>query len=147
VEIFNYHAHALVHLAFVQVQQQLPQPQHLPLLRLRPLQPPLRRQPVQLRLLVQLQGKVLRTACFLLAVAILKAKRGATTVMVGCQHLGAMQLLVIVELAAVCGVRQIEDYFKDTKLFDVQCLKFRVLFAELELRVYSLFYLAIAFCC
>lgn len=115
--IFNCHAHALVHPAFVQVQQQLPQPRHLPLLRLRPVQPPRRRQPVQLRRLVQPQRKVLRTACFLLAVAILKAKGGATTAIVGFQHLGAMQLQVIVEDVEVCGVRQIEDYFKDTKMF------------------------------
>jgi len=132
VGVFNYRAHALVHLAFVQVQQQLPQPQRLPLLRLRLPQPPLQRQPVQLRLLVQLQGKVLRTAYFLLAVVILMAKRGAMTAMVGCQHLGATPLRVIAELAAVCGVRQIEDCFKDTKMFNVQCLTIRVLYDELD---------------
>merc|ERR1711879_802363 len=52
------------------------------------------------------------------AVAIFKANRGATTVMLGCHHLGAMHLQVIVQLATVCGVGQIEDYFKDTKLCD-----------------------------
>merc|ERR1711879_197870 len=119
-------------------QQQLPQ--HLPLLRLR-LPQPLRRQPVQLRLLVQLQGKVLRIACFLLAVAILMAKRGATTAMVGCPQIGATPLQVTVELAAVCGVRQIEDCFKDTKMFEM-CLKFRVLYDELDLRVYLFFVLS-----
>jgi len=55
-------------------------------------------------------------------VAILKAKVGAMTATVGWQLLGAMQLQVIAQDVMVSGVRQIEDFCKDTKMFHLHCL-------------------------
>jgi len=37
--------------------------------------------------------------------------------MLGWHHLGAMKVQVNVELASVCGVGQVEDYFEDNKLW------------------------------
>jgi len=48
----------------------------------------------------------------------------------------------------VRGVRQIGGCCKDTNMYDLKCFKLvQSSVGELELRVYSLFYLATSFCC
>jgi len=108
----------------VKTRQQLPKLRR-PFHQLRPVQQLRQRQVVQQRqqvqqlLPVQLHRVVLKSAYFLFVVAILQAKDGVTTAMVGWQHLGVTQLQATVELVVVRGVQRIEDYCKDTKMFDI----------------------------
>jgi len=57
-------------------------------------------------------------------VVICKVNRGVTTAVVGLHQNGANNLQVTVQIVTVPGAgQQVEDYFKDTEMFDINCYK------------------------